>query len=167
MKKAIPLLLCVLFLLTGCKQNENTAQDTVRFYYCKNSETFSVGESYIISEERAITENDLTELLGIYLKGPESTEYRTPFTNSLSVISCETVEDTVFLTLSNPIARLTGSKLTVACACISLTVLDYTQAETVVIRAQDALLDGNETITMSRDQLIIFDADSQKQIPRD
>ena len=164
MKKLILLFLCLLILLTGCIPSRKSAENTANFYYCKDSDAFSVGEAFIQPEERAITEaqKDLSKLLRVYFAGPEEAGYRSPLPDHLAVISCEIADDTVFITLSDQISRLTGSRLTVACACISLTVLDYTNAESVVIRAQNSLLDGSETVEMSREQLAIFDPDSQK-----
>ena len=64
---------------------------------------------------------------------------------------------TVYVTLSPEITLLTGVDLTMACGCLTLTILSLTEAQQVQIRSVSGLLDGQRSITMDKNTLLLLD----------
>ena len=72
----------------------------------------------------------------------------------------ELSENSALVILNDATARLTGLDLTIACACLTATVCDMTGVQMVTIKAETQLLDGNKSITMQRDHLLLLDSNT-------
>ncbi len=96
-------------------------------------------------------------LLDVYLHGPLDRNFRTPFPVGTALRQLTVQDAKATVVLSQQFANLTGVDLSLACGCLTLTVMDLTGAESVTIISHGALLDGKESITMDRTNLILVD----------
>ena len=153
------LLFCVAATLPACVQNQDKIQVPVNFYYLRQETTYGSADSLIapITAEGADYSNDPAGLLSQYLKGPGQNGWVSPFPRGTQLLSMELVNGFLRLTLSENFASLTGMDLTIACACLTLTALDLTGANSVRISVEGATLNGAEYIRMDRNCLTLLD----------
>ena len=93
----------------------------------------------------------------LYLAGPDNVELVSPFPNGLRLIRHHQEGETLYLLFSEELAQLSNLSLSMACGCITMTCLTLTDATQVTIEANESLLDGQKSITMERDSLILSD----------
>lgn len=165
MKRLSVLLLLFLMLPALCAcAPEKEIDAPVSYHYLRAPQ--SNGEIHHGSADSVITaeiresaghEGDYAYLLEIYLLGPLDPDYRTPYPVGTFLEEFSLENGIADITLSDNFGELTGIDLTLACGCLTLTVMDLTGAETVIIRAEDAQLDGKESITMDRGSIILTD----------
>lgn len=156
-------LLCLILVCTvalcfgGCKRPTEAIDMPASFYYCLPSESYETIHMVISSETRESKayNQDLQGLINLYLQGPQTEDLINPFPDSVHVESISRYDTNIEVILSSRFARLTGVDLTLACACLSMTLMEYTQCENVSISVQNVSLDGNESITMTRDSLLL------------
>ena len=165
MKRWIAILLLVLALagLLGCVQDKEFVYP-VSYHYLRaplaNGEIqHGTADSLIAAELREGNgyQNNLALLLDLYLHGPLDQDHRTPFPVGTALRELSVKDSVATVVLSRQFASLTGIDLSLACGCLTLTVMDLTGAETVVISAEDTLLDGAESISMNRESMILID----------
>lgn len=159
MKKSIAILLAVMLCLGlwGCEQ-ASSMENPVNFYYLTADLSYKIDSTAIRSETREGAEmGSLEHILSIYLAGPESETLRSPFPEKLDLVQVQQDGTTVFITVSAELARLSGLELVMACGCISMTCLELTDAEKVSISAADALLNGQGSIIMDKNSLLLLD----------
>ena len=155
MKKLLCILLALCLLpLFGCAQPEDPIENPVFFYYRQKTLTYDNENSVITKELRDAGRraDDISYLLEQYLRGPQSTFPRG------SRITLQVQEDTAVIVVNSNFATLTGIDLTLACACLTLTVCELTGTEHALIQGQDMLLDGNQSIAMSRSSILLLDS---------
>ncbi len=161
MRRSACLLLTIwmLFTLVGCKQSTESLVAPADFYYRVASSTYGKQDSIISSEKResAGCENDLNALIERYLEGPVSNKLSSVIPASAYVLDVTKKDSKIKIDMSPAFARLSGIDLTIACSCLSMTLLSYTDADEVEIRVPHSLLDGNQSITMSREGLLLMD----------
>lgn len=103
-------------------------------------------------------ESDYVWVLTEYLKGPISQKLTAPFQRSVSIVSAERSGSQLQLQMTQELANLSGADLTVACACITLTCLEFPGVEAVSIRAVGSKLDGKTEILLNRNSLLLEDS---------
>lgn len=158
-------LLCVIisfllsFSLISCVSSKENIQEPVYFYYGQLEMQYGNQPEAISKEVRDAKDRrqDYPHLLSLYLNGPESYSLYNPFPRNTSVLSFSLQDGTAAVQLSSSFATLTGFDLTLACACITLTVCEMTGAQQVTISADGVLLDGNQQITITPDSLLMAD----------
>lgn len=155
---ALMLVLVCLLSLCGCKQKEPAYQLPLSFYYPVAEMAYDPSGSAIAAQVREGKDlANLEAMLKLYLNGPTDPAYANPFPQGLRLVELDMIEDTLYLTVSDELATLSGMRLTLACCCITMTCLDLTAATHVSIQAESALLGGNKTILMNRDCLLLLD----------
>lgn len=154
MKRFLSLLLLCAFLLSGCGFLGEKLKEPVTFYYLLDDYQYGIDGRIIGSEEREASghRDDLSYLMALYLMGPSGEELTSPLPRGTRIFSAEVNEDTVFLVLSETEKTMTDSAFSLACACLSLTCLDLTEAARVSIQS------GSRSVTMTRDSLILSDS---------
>lgn len=160
MKRLICLILLVLLLLPGCNIQEEEFIQPVKFYFLKSNVTYFSAEGVIAPETREAEGHweDYRYLLNLYLDGPITSDLKRVFPKNVELVQLELLEDSATLTLNDAAARLTGLDLTIACACLTATVCDMVGVQAVTIRAETQLLDGNKSITMNRNHILLLDS---------
>ena len=158
MKKLFCLMLIISLLLCGCA-TEEPIENPVLFYYRVENVGYFSTEGVIDSERReaGIRGDDYEYLLNQYLLGPEGQGFAATFPKGTAVMSLKEEDQRLDIQLSANFAQLTGLDLSLACACLTLTACRLTGAKTVRIRADNAMLDGSETITMEYSRLVLED----------
>ena len=156
MRKITALLLAVVLLLglTGCMQTT----DTATFYYARHEDSYIYGmdNAVIAGEYRDITghRGDLKYLLTLYFHGPTSEYLHSPFPSGLVLRSVTQEANALHVELSASLTMLTGTDLTLACACLARTCFGLTDAESVTITS-DGL--GFVSMTLTRESLLLVD----------
>ena len=157
MTKYVAIFLSVLLLLSGCSHS-TAYEKPVTFYYCSAVYQYESGDSAIVAEIRESAGcSTLEEIMQLYLAGPDNVELVSPFPNGLRLISHHQEGETLYLLFSEELSQLSNLSLSMACGCITMTCLTLTDATQVTIEANESLLDGQKSITMERDSLILSD----------
>jgi hypothetical protein len=162
MKRLICLILLAVLFLPGCDTQEEEFVEPVNFYFVKANVAYFSSDGVITKEVREAQghRQDYVYLLEMYLRGPESGEVRRVFPKNVELVQLELSENSALVILNDATARLTGLDLTIACACLTATVCDMTGVQMVTIKAETQLLDGNKSITMQRDHLLLLDSNT-------
>ena len=160
MKKLICFLLCLL-LLCGCSSGKNR-DNTVFFYYCQASTENSLSETVVTAEQREVSADptDLKNILSLYLIGPLDEELSSPF-RGMKLVSVEKEDSLLLVELSCNDRSLTDIRFSLACACITMTCLELTEAEQVSISCAD------RSATMTRETILVTDTVTHLEPPRE
>ena len=161
-------MLCVIisfalsYTLISCDSSKESIQEPVDFYYCQLEMDYGIESQAISKEVRDAKDRrqDYSHLLSLYFKGPESYSLYNPFPRNLSLLSFSLQDGTAAVHLSASFATLTGLDLSLACACLTMTVCEMTGAQQVTVSAADSLLDGNPQITLSPEDVLLLDDSS-------
>ena len=139
-------------LLTGCSPQESNATS---FYYCRNPEQYQyfARDAVIRSEERDLLghRDDIKYMVSLYLAGPLEEDLRSPFVKTTRLLSVDETDGSVFIELSDLGTALSDSEFTLACACLTLTCLDFVHCAGVTITS------GSRSVTMNADSILLFD----------
>ena len=161
MKKILSFLLFFILVGTmfGCHQPEQPLKSPVKFYYPVNSRHLKENDTIIKSElrEGAGYEKDLLAFTDRYVNGPQSGELISIFPEDCYPVSVCRNGDIITVYMSSSFAKLTGIDLTLACTCLSMTLMDFVDAQTVTICVKDTRLDGQRSIVMTRDSFSLLD----------
>ena len=151
------LLAAVLLCAAGCSGQRSSIERPVSYYYCTTAESYEALRKSVSFEVRdgSAYGDDLQGLLNDYLRGPESDGLVNPFPDNCTVRSIQESDLDVRILLSSGFSRLSGIDLTLACVCMSLTVFELSDCQSVSIGVQDALLDGKNEITLHRDDILL------------
>lgn len=149
MRRVLALLLAACLLLAGC--TESGMVQPVTFYYVCADYLYDGTGGVIGSEQREAYghRDDLPYLLALYLIGP-SEEGLAPL-EGIQILSIQQTPSTVVLNLADTGEILTDVEYSLACACLTLTCLDLTTAETVCVNS------GSRSVTMGAEDLILAD----------
>ena len=161
MKKTLSFLLAFLLIaaLWGCNPQEPPLESPAKFYYPVDSSYRKNNDMVIKSELREGTgyKNNLLAFTDRYMNGPVSGELISIFPEDCYPVSICKNGETITVYMSPSFAKLTGIDLTLACACLSVTLMDFTGVSTVNICVKDTKLDGHRTIVMTRDSFCLQD----------
>lgn len=158
--KRVLLLILILFLtisVLGCNRQDEILEP-VNFYYCTDPVDYNTSTGVISPEQRDQSGyNDLQELMNLYLAGPNSDRFRSPFPIGVKIVSIDYQTTTTVVCVNDTYATLSGHELTLACVCLSKTVMDLTGCTAVRIQAESLPLDANAYIEMSGDDFLFLD----------
>ena len=158
MKKLFCFLLIFSLLLCGCAAEE-PIENPVYFYY-RTEQLDYFGDTGVIdreAREAGVRKDDYAYLLNQYLLGPEGQSFAATFPRGTGVVTLEKTNERMTIVLNREFAQLTGLDLSLACACLTLTACQLTGAKVVTIYAENALLDGSESVTMDYSRLVLED----------
>lgn len=153
------LIFTTILCVCGCAQKEPEIQSPVTFYYRRSEVSFEDSTGVIVEETQEASghENDLSELMKQYFRGPVSSDMHYTFPNGTDLISLRLQNDQAYVLVTNHLADAKGLDLTIACACITMTVMELTGAKSVEIKAERALLNDAESIVMDAETLLMLD----------
>lgn len=158
MKHILSILLLVSILLSGCSTQDSNA---VLFYYCRDPQQYQYFEpdAVIRSEARDLLghRNDLKYMLGLYLAGPLEEDLVIPCAKSTRLLSVTNDGGRILIELSDHNNNLTDSEFSLACACLALTCMDFTQCGDVTITS------GERSVTMNSESIILADILPQQE----
>ena len=156
MKNRIILLLLIALLISACAKEDKPSD--VNFYYPKAEFDYNTDDgaiSYEVRSNGGIASSAI--LLNLYLQGPLEEGLLNPFPENVSVVSLYTLEDTVYVTLSDSMAELSGAPLILSCACICRTAMGLAGTQSAQIQCETLLLDGKKFITVNENTVFYSD----------
>lgn len=153
MKKRLIVLLPLLsLLLCGCGSAGQRLKSPVTFYYVMDQYPYGGSGGVIASEQReAAGHKDLSYLLALYMLGPSEEDLHSPIPAGTRVHYVKNNAAGITVSLSDTAESLSDSDFSLACACLTMTLLDMTSAERVTIQC------GSRNVSMTRDSLILYD----------
>lgn len=156
-KNLVLLLLILNLFLCSCGQEKPPQQ--VRFYYCNKNIDYGFSSNTIGYEPCGdpLDHSAYDKYFSNYLSGPKTNALISPFPAGTTLVSFFVEQQTANIVLNDEFSILTGIELSLACACISLTVQDMTGCATVEISAQNALLDNQESIIINTNTIHLND----------
>lgn len=159
MKRLLCLLLTLIlcFSLMACHDDQPKLQAPVNFYYPRLEPTYGTANGMIAPVSAEGAGFDQETLLNRYLQGPADKDFVSPFPADTKLLSLTDKDTIINLQLNQNFAQLTGMDLTLACACLTLTTIELTGADTVRIFVKDSTLDGAPQIVMDRNCLTMLD----------
>lgn len=167
MKRFVVFILCfaTVFLSCACGtySRHSEPKDPINFYYCIQSNDHNKISKLISPEVReALGHKDDPEyLISLYLSGPISYPFSSPFPTGVSLQDITIKDKNADITLSSHIAKLSDFNATLAYACLVLTVGEILDVETVTIRAKDSLINDSPFITLNVNSFA-FNADMEQ-----
>ena len=146
--------IAILFCLYGCTQKSVDYKTPVKVYYCRDEISYNSPEGVFMFEYREFSgwEDRTRDFLNTYLGKPISPELTSPFPFGAWIIELEQDGSTVDILLNIHFSRLAPNELTNACTCLSLTVFDLLNVETVNFQI-DSSKQTRQTITMTKENL--------------
>lgn len=161
MKKLFCIVLgCIIILFCcSCTKEAEKPLSSVTVYYKAAELTFGTAQSVIAPchLDAAGHENDSAYLLNAYLSNTPSEAFASTFPAGTSLVSITQDALTAKVILCDEFAKLSGLDLSIACTCLTQTVISLTDCQEVIISAENAQLDGNNFITLSRDSYLLLD----------
>lgn len=153
MKRILIIFCLIAFLLCGCSSAGQRYKSPVTFYYIQEQYQYGSNAGVVSSEEREAAGHteDLSYLMALYLMGPSEDGLVSPISRGTRVLEVKRSGTSINLSLSDTVSSMSDTDFTKACACITLTLLDLTDAQKVTIQS------GTRNVTMSRDTIILFD----------
>lgn len=145
----------LLSLLAGCGQK---VKEPVVFYYRKDAYQENM-DCPIAWEEREVAghRDNLKYLLSFYLMGPISKGLVSPLPRGTLLYTITQEGAGLTIEISNTSSLLTDSEFSLACACLSMTCMELTNAENVTITS------GSRSLTLSWDNLLLNDSVSTEE----
>lgn len=155
---SIVILIILLLSLTGCQQEEAELVHPVQLFYCSKTVNFHLEDGLFASEVREFDswENKPREFLNEYLAGPVSPDLVSPFPVGGWIIELSKKGKNVNVVLNINFTRLSPNELSTACACLSMTIFELMDAESVQIETSGYNTDQS-VILMTRDNLLFSD----------
>ena len=149
----------MLFPLLGCAEDAPEIIDPITYYYRRAEVSFESKTGIVAPEVRESQghENDLNYLLNQYFSGPNDKALQRTFPLGTQLVSISVSSQHTVILVSGHLANLKGIDLTIACACITMTLMELTGTQLVEIKADRALLNDAESIIMDMDSLLMLD----------
>ena len=160
MKKAIIITLFFAFTLTLSACSFSTTEpDSLTFYYIKSKDNFDGISDIIVPfyPNTSITNDSYAELLGLYFNGPTNYSCYSPFPAGTTLEELNVTRSKAKLTLSPHFATISDVELTIACACLTKTVIGITGVNSVQILVNGAQLCGEDSLTFNLNSFTYYD----------
>ena len=155
MKRLFCVALAILLIcLLGCSK-ENDYISPVEVYYTSKNVDYHSQYGAISTEMQEYNgwEDRTREFLNQYISGPFSENLVSPFPAGAWILAISQEDANINIRVNNKFSTLSPNEYTLACTCLSLTVLNLYHAETVNIQ-----ISGEQTIiSMNRDNLMFHD----------
>lgn len=155
MKRTIAILI-LLLALCGCGHRESTKKLT-KLYYPQSQISYGSQTSSIGYETRDTFAFSNEAILQSYLEGPSTASLNQPFPANVSLTLLKVIDKQASIVLSDEYATLNGISLSIANACLSKTVMELCNVDTVTIQCESSPLGGSPSITIGYHELLIFD----------
>lgn len=157
MKRILCLILTAGLLLSGCAFSGERIKDPVTFYYPRREYRYGTADGVIAPEQREASghREDLDYLLALYLIGPTNEALYSPISRGVGFLKIGQQDAAVTLELTDTTQSMTEAEFTLACACLTMTCLSITDAQSVTV------VSGSRTVSMSRDNLTLYDNNTE------
>ncbi len=167
MKKIICLIVASALLLCqlGCSKDKSPI--TLHFYYPRQNYGYDALEGRFFAQSAQeelrddIIYRSARQVIGVYLEGPLDPALANPFPKETELVTLSIEGNTLYLTLTDHLAQLTGIPMIIACSCLAKTAMAITKANQVCIRCETALLEGAEFVTINEESVFFDDPGMQ------
>ena len=167
MRKCSLLLCCILLLqlLCSCSATKEEFKKPVNFYYCRREMTYNSAQAVIQPEIREGYgyHGNIVGYLQAYLHGPVSEDLEALIPSDIYLVSCTVDNGIADIVFSSKFSQLSGIRLSTACTAILLSVNEFSNVDTVRIRAKDTQLDEKEYFEISMNDIVLLDAVGSQQ----
>ncbi len=161
MKRWIHIVIATLVLLSclGCANKKTEYVHPVNVYYCRDEVAFNSEDGVFYPEIREFAgyEQDLIYFMNLYLNGPGDNDLYAPFPTGAKILELDAGKNETRILLSTQFSLLSGYELTISCACISKTLMELTDCETVNFYIDGMQENESNEIVMSKDKLLLKD----------
>ena len=149
----------VFLLLSGCSNTANYMHEPVDVYYCASPISYHSPNGILQTERQEFQggKDNLRGFLNKYLSGPSSSKLSSPFPADGSILSIEQDDTGMNAELSVQFLKLTQNELILAYACLSMTIFEITDAQTVNLHIHGTNIEKS-VVTMTRDNLWFADS---------
>lgn len=156
MRRFLSVVILYCLLLCGCSVLGERIKEPVTFYYLRSEYTFFAENGVFVPEEREASghRDDLGYLLKLYLMGPADDELASPLPRGTRITGVERTDSAITIQLSDNTLGMSDVDFSLAAGCLSLTCFDITQTDSVTVTCAE------RSVTMSRDNLILYDSNS-------
>jgi len=153
MKQFLAFVILICFLFSGCQLVGERIKEPVTFYYIQGDYQDALSDA-IASEIREASGHldDLSYLMALYLMGPTEENHISPLPRGTRIYVVQNSPSGIVLKLSDASKKMTDLQYSLACACLSLTCLELTDADTITITSE------NRSVTMTSDTILLFDS---------
>lgn len=152
------LALAMLLALTACAGNGGSDGQSA-FYYKRAQLSYGEQDGVIAPEYREINVSggDLTAILNGYVDGPKVTELSNVFPLGCDVLWFSLEGDVAVVHFNAVFGQLKGVSQTLACICMSRTVIELTGAKRVRISAEDLSFGDSEYLEFNETSALYSD----------
>lgn len=158
MKRFLCVFLSLLFILSlsGCYSASEEPADAHTFHYRRAEFQYGIENGVIGSERRDISGHagDLFYLITLYLSGPLESSLVSPFHPSTKLLSVEQNDSILSIVLTDSGVTVPDSDFAVACICLTMTCLELSGVEQVMIQCRD------RSISLTREDITLYDVAS-------
>ena len=160
----LTLVIATLFMFSGCQNDNKPPQSTVTVYYKAANITFLTQDGVVAPYDLDATghETDNSFLLNAYLTGQVPDGFVATFPAGTTLKSLNLDGLTAKIVLDDAFATLKGLDLSIACACLTRTVISLTGCHEVIISAETTQLDGKNFITLTQDSYLLLDTSANQ-----
>lgn len=153
----IMLVLLLASVLSGCTRADNP-KTPLKFYYPNLDISYGTENAFLAHEIREGEGKTISDSIGEFLRGPKDSAFENPFPKGTKLLHFEQTERSVQIVVSDDYAAMTGLDLSIANACLTLTVLELADADSLTLRCETAVIDGQQSISLTRDSILLFDS---------
>ena len=152
------LVCAVLLTVTACT-GKGGADGQAAFYYKRAQLSYGEADGVVTPEYRTVDRNgDMMALLNAYVDGPKVTELSNVFPLGCDVLWFSLEGEIATVHFNKAFDQVQGIAQTIACVCMSRTVMELTGAKRVRISAESISFGGNEYLEFNGDSALYFDA---------
>ncbi|MBE6947824.1 MAG: hypothetical protein E7454_06215 [Ruminococcaceae bacterium] len=162
----LTIVFCCIFTLFGCTGKQDIPNGSIAVYYKRATPTYGTADSVIAATylEADGKETDYPYLIDKYLNHTPEEDFLSIFPKGVQLESFHLEGLTAKIVLSDHFADLTGMNLTVACTCLTKTLMEMTGCREVIISAKSMQLDGHNFITLNQDSFLLLDDSTQNDL---
>lgn len=159
-RRMILLILPVLLLLSACQlpwqRQEETARTMDFYYLAAQSGSYGSTNSALAAETWVLEKNadGPEKILRAYLRGPRQTGTASPFPSGLTGVVRSLEDSLLTVEVSGDWSQLTGTRLELARACLTLTMTQLSGVEQVLICLSGGKEDGKP---LEQSDYVLFD----------
>ncbi len=162
MKKIIICILTVALAICicGCGNQRSEMIHPVNVYYCRETADYNsdMGAFAAIQLDMGEWDGRTLAFVNFYISSPVKDGLKSPFPTGAGITAIEYLDNALRVQLNPLFSRLSAGELTVACACISLTLFELTSANSVRFNLHGAPDDA--VAVMTRDNLLFKDTET-------
>ena len=151
----------ILLLLSGCALLQTSGGGlTMELYYQTSEAEFSSETGALGYETRTLPWTQwpsFDELLNLYFEGPQDEHLISPFPEGMTCQSSSLDEGILTVILSDEFDTLTGIHKSVASACITSTLLQFTNVTGVCVETEKSADSNAETVVLTESDFVLRD----------